>query len=293
MAPETLTIICRGTRGSVPRPGNETVRFGGNTSCVEVRAGDRLLVFDAGTGIIPLGASLPSGPGAPPIDLFLTHFHWDHIQGLPFFAPLRDPHALIRIHAEPQDGVDVDALLAGQMRAPYFPVELGAMPARLEFHPLHGLTWSDGDIAVAPFRTRHPTHTCAFRITYRGTTVVYMPDDEPAHRGYPLPVTWEEDAVEFVRGADILMHDAMFTAAEYEERRGWGHGTFEQAVRFAHAASVRRLLLFHHHPDRTDAQLDVIVERLRRDARAAGITLEIDAAVEGLEIVLPAAKPAR
>ena len=282
---EAVRIVCWGTRGSVPSPGPGTVRYGGNTSCVEIRTARRRLIFDAGTGIILAGHRLAPDVSGEPIDLFLTHFHWDHIQGLPFFTPLSDPAATIRIHARPSRGNKIRDLLALQMGKPFFPVTLQEMPARVEYHDLGRRGWADGNLTVTPFPVRHPDHTCGFRITAGGTTVVYVPDNEPECATYPR-TSWEE-LVEFARGADLLLHDATFTTAEYDRRRGWGHGTPEQAVRLAQAANVGRLLMFHHHPERTDEQIDAIVEVVQNQSRAAGSSLDVAAAVEGREIVVP------
>jgi phosphoribosyl 1,2-cyclic phosphodiesterase len=292
--PETkdaVRIVCWGARGSVPSPGPGTARYGGNTSCIEVRTDRRRLIFDAGTGIIPAGHSLATDAPGEPIEVFLTHFHWDHIQGLPFFMPLRDPAATIRIHATPPPNHRLSDLLAVQMGTPFFPVTLQEMPARIEYHELDRRGWVDGDLTVMPFPVRHPDHTSGLRITAAGTTVVYIPDNEPESESY-RGTSWN-DLVEFARRADILLHDAMFTRAEYDSRRGWGHGTFEQAVHFAQAAGTDRLLMFHHHPDRTDEQIDAILESVQTQSRIVGSSLEVAAAVEGQEIVVPArrAKP--
>jgi phosphoribosyl 1,2-cyclic phosphodiesterase len=284
-AKDAVRIVCWGARGSVPSPGPRTVRYGGNTSCIEISTDGRRVILDAGTGIIAAGQRLAGEATDRPIELFLTHFHWDHIQGLPFFAPLRDPAAVVRIHAAPRQGDKIDRLLAVQMGAPFFPVTLQDMPARVEYHDLEGRGWTDGDLTVKPFPVRHPDHASGFRITAGGATVVYIPDNEPEAANYPR-ASWPE-LVEFARGADVLLHDAMFTAAEYDSRRGWGHGTVEQAVRFAQAAGVGRLLMFHHHPERTDEQIDAILEAVQRQGGASGDSLHVAAAVEGEEIVLP------
>lgn len=276
--------MCWGTRGSVPSPGSRTVRYGGNTSCLEVRAGGRRLIFDAGTGIIGLGHRLASDASLETIDLFLTHFHWDHIQGLPFFAPLRDPARTIRIHARPQGGATVEALLAVQMTRPFFPVALQEMPARIEYHDLDR-SWVDRELAVAAFPVRHPDHTCGLRLTVDGATIVYIPDNEPEYEQHARAVSLEA-IVDSAGAADLLLHGAMFTTAEYESRRGWGHGTVDQAIRLARAADARRLLLVHHHPDRTDEQIDAIVEVTRAESCESGRPLEVAAAAEGREILV-------
>ncbi len=282
-----MKVVCWGTRGSVPTPGPATVHYGGNTSCVEIRVGDgRSLILDAGTGIIPLGRHIDSRADRRLIELFLTHFHWDHIQGLPFFAPMIDPGVTIRVHAEPQDGEGIADLLGVQMRRPYCPVSLEDMPARVEYVPLGGRPWVDGSLVVTPFRVRHPDYTCGFRIQSADATVVYIPDNEPECEDCTPTVSWADTVTEFVQGVDLLVHDAMFTDAEYVRRRGWGHGTISQAVHLARMAEVRRLLLFHHHPDRSDEQLRTIEEAVRREKGQKDATLEIEAAVEGREIVV-------
>jgi phosphoribosyl 1,2-cyclic phosphodiesterase len=154
-----MQLICWGTRGSLPSPGPDTVRFGGRTSCIEVRAASgRSLVFDAGTGIVPLGERLVRQHRPRHVDLFLTHFHSDHIQGLPFFAPLYDAAWSIRIHAVSPNGMSLEDLLAEQMREPFFPVALRDVPAHVEYRDLQNTAWVDGELRVVPFRVRHPSH---------------------------------------------------------------------------------------------------------------------------------------
>jgi phosphoribosyl 1,2-cyclic phosphodiesterase len=282
-----VRVVCWGTRGSLPSPGPKTARFGGNTSCVEIRAGGGpRLIFDAGTGIVGLGRQLTRAAQPLELELFLTHFHWDHIHGLPLFGPLHNPAARIRIHAERQGSIDIRPLIATLMSRPFFPVALGDCAAQIEFHHLDGRSWFGDHVTVTPLRVQHPEHTCGFRIACGAIVVVYIPDNEPAGAGYPVPATWKSDLLEFVHGADLLIHDATFTPAEYDARHGWGHATYEQAVQLAEAGSVRRLLLFHHAPDRSDDELDAIVERVRDEVAGRGSTLQVDAAVEGQEVVI-------
>jgi ribonuclease BN (tRNA processing enzyme) len=280
------------------------------------------LVFDAGSGIRPLGDALAAVRGGARIELFLSHFHWDHIQGLPFFRPLYDETASVRIHGPPQGaqgahgvhGVQsthgahgmhgaqgtqsahsahgaqgaqgVQSLLAGQMGTVYFPVPFEALTAELSFADILGDPFERGRAVVSTHRVRHPTNACAFRIELGGAVVVYAPDNELAGGHYDVPGDWYRSLCAFVEGADLLLHDAMFTDAEYARYEGWGHSSIGHAIRLAEDAGVRRLLLFHHSPDRTDAALAELVDAARTELAGRGSALELDAAAEDTELVV-------
>ncbi|HSU14849.1 MBL fold metallo-hydrolase [Longimicrobium sp.] len=284
IAGTALRVTCWGTRGSIPAPGPQTVRYGGNTSCVEMRTADgRRLIFDAGTGIRALSRSLARNGGPLEAHLFVTHYHWDHIQGFPFFAQLYDPDTRICLHGPRQGDVSVDRAIAGQMAPLYFPIPLDALAATIEFAPADGTPWRDGEVEVRAFRVRHPGVTYGYRVTAGGASAVYVPDDEIGDDPDPA---WYRAMVEFAAGADLLLHDAMYDDRDYERFRAWGHSTFRQAVRLAEDAGVRRLGLFHHAPDRSDDDLDRVAAELREEVAARGSALELFVAAEGVEMVL-------
>jgi phosphoribosyl 1,2-cyclic phosphodiesterase len=260
------------------------VRFGGNTSCVEVNAPGCRLIFDAGTGIRALSGALAAEDRPLDAHLFVSHYHWDHIQGFPFLAQLYEPATRLRVHGPRAGDVPVVEALEGQMSPLYFPVPLQAIAANVEFATADGSPWHGGGVRVDAFRVQHPGVTYGYRVTAGGATAVYIPDNE---LGDAPDAAWYAALVEFVRGADLLLHDAMLTDAEYEQRRGWGHSTFAQAVRLAEEAGVRRLSLFHHAPDRSDAELEAIAAELRAGLSSRGAALEVVVAAEREEIAIP------
>jgi phosphoribosyl 1,2-cyclic phosphodiesterase len=282
-----LEVTFWGTRGSIPSPGASTVRFGGNTPCVEVRgANGQRCILDAGTGIRALGLALLEDGALVDTDLFLTHFHWDHIQGLPFFAPGHARNARIRVHAPAQERAPAVELLAAQMTAPHFPVP---------FSDLHGVErvvehdvgeWTAGSFVFRATRTCHPSRTFGYRIQSGGVALVYIPDNEISLLRDRGGETAYDELVAFCSEADLLVHDAMYTSSEYPDKVGWGHSTYLQAATLAVDAGVGRLRLFHHAPERTDAELERIVSELREHLRTRRVTLDIAAAAEGERISL-------
>lgn len=280
-----VTTRCWGTRGSIPSPGPSTVRYGGNTTCFEVRHEGQRLIFDAGSGIRLLGTEIvEKGPNA--IHIFLTHFHWDHIQGFPFFAPLYDAEDTIKVVGPKQRDSDVQNLFAGQMGPIYFPVPFSVVAAEMSFEHLNEGSYEVGHASLDVMRVKHPSYVLGYRVRLGGRTICFIPDNEIAGRGYEVGEGWERRIRDFVANADLLVHDSMYTDQEYATRAGWGHSTFEQSVRLAEEAGVKKLLLFHHDPTRWDDELDTIVARLRDSALARGARLDIEAAAEGVDIRL-------
>jgi phosphoribosyl 1,2-cyclic phosphodiesterase len=253
-----------GTRGSIAAPGAENARYGGNTSCVEVQGDDgTLIVLDAGTGIRRLGVTL--GRSYRRIDLLLTHLHMDHLQGLGFFDPLFDPEVEVHVWGPATPAMPLRQRLMRYLSPPLFPVHLRDVP-RLELHDLAGGTFTVGECRVTADRLCHPGFTLGYRLETARGTLAYLSDHEPALATRPFPGAPEwTSGYTLAADADLLIHDAQYTHAEYPAHVGWGHSAIGDAFAFAALARVRHLVTFHHDPAHTDDALD----RLTADAVAA------------------------
>lgn len=291
-----FSVTFWGVRGSIATPGADTAKVGGNTSCVEVQCGSRRIILDTGTGMRQLGQRLirqqKSGVSAPATELTVlySHLHWDHLQGLPFFAPLYSPSS--KLHFYGPKGVE--RALRTQMGEPGFPVRLDDVPARLGFGELsEGMVVElDDDLVITCAKLNHPGGVLAYRIQYRDHALVYATDTE--HYSVPDP-----KLVRLAKGADLLIYDAQYDDAEYSgdvggvPRTGWGHSTFREGVRVADAAHVGQLVLFHHDPSHTDdqvAQIEAAAQHLRPGTWAAreGHSIALATAEEKADVAVAA-----
>jgi phosphoribosyl 1,2-cyclic phosphodiesterase len=292
-----------GTRGSVPTPGPSTVRYGGNTACVELTTtGNTVFIFDSGTGIRELGLHLARKAERISAHLMLGHTHWDHISGFPFFTPLFVPGNRFLIYGARDLDRSLHDVLAGQMHYTYFPVPLGDLRADIEFTELEEGEIQVGDAVVRTHYLNHTAVCMGYRVEADGGSVAYVTDHEPygvliggggihettVGRGLRGGFIHGGDRrlIEFVRGVDLLIQDAQYTPEEYVQRRGWGHGTTDYVTDVAVEAGARRVALFHHEPTHNDEDLDRMVEYARARARDVGSSVEIFAAAEGLELII-------
>ena len=287
-----MQVTFWGTRGSIAKAGPATLRYGGNTSCVSIRsdAGTQL-VIDCGTGAHGLGHHLVASAEGEPVDghILISHTHWDHIQGLPFFAPLFVQGNTWHIYGPSGLGGSLSEILAGQMEYRYFPVEIEQLSAHVEHHDLVEGAIDIDDVTIVTQYLNHPALALGYRIEVDGAVVVYSSDHEPHDQslatGGDLAQNRHDAAhARFVAGADLLIHDAQYLGSEYPDHVGWGHSTVEYVIDLARRADVRRVALYHHDPNRTDDQVDELLVLARAHARASGYTGEILAAAEGLTI---------
>jgi len=285
------TVTFWGTRGSIPTPGAQTARYGGNTPCVAVEGpGGQLVILDAGTGIRALGLELVERQnGAVKAEILLSHAHWDHIQGLPHFKPFFAPGNAVRIWGSRQGTTSLEAILRQQMAPAVFPVPLDALSASLTVQQVEPGEFSVGAFRVRAMKLRHPGTTLGYRLTPTagGSSMAYVTDNELGPGGhYDMPASWRQDFVTFLADTDLLIHDAMYTPEELAQHRGWGHSTFAEAVALAAEAGVKRLVLFHHEPEHADTAMDGLLTAARREAKAKGKPAEVWAAQEGMKLTL-------
>jgi phosphoribosyl 1,2-cyclic phosphodiesterase len=266
----TLRVKFWGVRGSIPCPEKTHLRYGGNTSCVEVRCGDHIIILDAGTGIRTLGQQLQQA-GEKNLTMLLTHTHFDHISGLPFFAPAYDKSVTLAIYAAhlmPES--TVQKTLHQIMAPPFFPVSPAMFKANIQYTDFTVRT----TLTLAPALTaetaplNHPDRATAYRLNYKGKSMCYVTDTE--HKVGEL----DANIVELLKDADLLIYDAMFTDETYPKHKHWGHSTWQEAVRLCNAANVKGLALFHHNPDHTDDMLDAIQAEAQQAMAGAFVAFE-------------------
>jgi phosphoribosyl 1,2-cyclic phosphodiesterase len=292
-----------GVRGSIPVPGSGTVRYGGNTACVEVRADGELIVLDAGSGIRELGLALESEFGSRPINLSLliTHVHWDHIQGFPFFVPSYDDKNQITIFGYNGADSGLREILKGQMATPFFPVALYDLPGKIQFESPETMDFKIGKARVRARMMNHPGVCVGYRIFTSEGSIAYLPDHEPyeafkLHSAKSHLLSPEQtkkraqkdraELVKFLQGSDVLILDTQYTDEEYQAHVGWGHGSISSCVSLALDAGVRKLILFHHDPTHDDQMIDKMVQTARKMAAKSENYLEVEGAREGAEMTL-------
>ena len=291
------TLKFWGVRGSIPTPGPATVYYGGNTSCLEVRADGELIILDAGSGIRPLGLALAEEFPNEPLNLtvLISHTHWDHIQGFPFFLPAYNPKNRLRILGYEGARASLAATLAGQMESPYFPIALKQMPGNIVIEELREMEFSIGKVRVETCFSNHPGVCVGYRLFTSGGSIVYLPDNEWSFETCTgdgkavVPCTIEKKLVEFIRGAEVLVIDAQYDHAEYLAHVGWGHGCVDDVVKLAVDAGVKQLFLFHHDPAHDDEFVTAMLQHAKKLALELGSELDVVAAREGERVVLEAA----
>jgi phosphoribosyl 1,2-cyclic phosphodiesterase len=295
-----------GTRGSIAVPSPETLRYGGNTTCVELRADGEIIVLDAGSGIRPLGIALDREFQGRPIklSLLITHAHWDHIQGFPFFKPAYDSKNEIRIFGFDGAGATFREIMTEPMRSPFFPITMRQLSARTDINNLTEMKFSLGKLVIHAAFVNHPGVCAGYRIFTSDGSVAFLPDHEPyefflhsaqgkqlsPEQAREIAVDQHAALVQFLRGSDILILDSQYTDQEYKTHIGWGHGSISSAVSLALEAEVQTLLLFHHDPSHDDEMVDAMVESARELVAKSGRPLEVAGAKEGSEILLEAKK---
>lgn len=279
-----------GTRGSIPTPGPQTLRYGGNTTCVEVRTdGGTLLILDCGSGARELGNTLMATKSrAPRGHILLSHLHWDHIQGMPFFAPLYASDGEWDVYGPRPGALSLQEALALQMSPPFFPISLDSLNSTIRFHDLGEGVQVIGDAKVSTQFLNHPGATLGYRIEADNAVVIYICDHEPHRFGMPSSSQDfdEEDCrhIAFLEGADLVIHDAQYIAKEFDHKRGWGHSVGEYVVEVCRQAGVGKVALTHHDPSRTDAQIDDSLEDLRKAFSGHDVLPDLFAAAEGQQL---------
>lgn len=279
-----MIIHCWGARGSIPVSGKNYLRYGGNTTCLEIQNSQKdVLLVDAGSGIREAGNALIAN-GRHHFTLLLTHGHWDHIMGFPFFKPLYQHHANITVRGCTFAQDSIKEILERVMSAPYFPINYDDVHANVDYADICGDMFSMGNLTITPIALSHPNQGSGYKFSESGRSFVFLTDNELGFR-HDGGLAYN-DYLEFCRGVDLLIHDAEYRDDEYPKKRCWGHSTIEQATQLALDAGVKRLGLFHHNQDRLDAEIDDMVLSCRRMISGRGNSLECFAVYQGMKLTV-------
>ena len=275
-----MQIHLWGTRGSIAVAGPDTVKYGGNTTCAEIRLNDgTIIIIDAGTGIRALGERLLKEEGPLKVHLLVTHIHWDHILGFPFFSPIYQSSTRIMVNGSNRASMGIKSVFETDMRDGFFPVRFSDLKSRIEFsEELEHQPMEIGSAVVESIGLQHPHGGLGFKIIEEGKSLIFLTDNELTSEGWEGRKT--KDFIKFCRYADLLIHDCQYTPEEINCRRWWGHSDYMSVLDMAHQAEVKRILLTHHDHSHTDGIMDEFMERCHEEAAKMGITAELDAAKE-------------
>lgn len=301
----TIKVKFWGVRGSIPTPGYSTLKYGGNTPCVEVRfPGGPFFILDAGTGIRELGKELVQLGKPVSAYIFISHFHWDHIQGLPFFRPAHNPQNTFTIIGSDDTTLNLDQIISFQMDSTYFPIAIQDMKAKINFRSVKEEAFAIEKVQIETIYLNHPGYALGYKMTFQNKSIAYISDNEPFYF-LNQPKTTDTTAlflddledifdnfiedkdqriVEFCRGVDLLIHDTQFFSEEYQDRISWGHSPYNFTVDLALRSGVKQLILFHHDPDHDDDAVDKIEQMSWELIQKSGKTFPCRAAQEGMVI---------
>ncbi len=279
-----------GTRGSIPVPGEDTLRYGGNTPCVEIRASNKkLLVLDAGSGIRKLGNQLDSCGFNEAVNILISHYHWDHIQGIPFFTPLYNKRCKINFYGQANNEGGVSGILSRQMNSINFPIQIDELSAEINFNPIGADKEYDiSDLKIETLQANHSAPTLCYKISENDKSIVYLTDNELAiNEGPDLLENFEElnkNLIDFCKNCNYLIHDTMYDEVTLKEKRGWGHSGNISLAYFSMVAEIKNLILFHYNPDYTDVKIDQMLEETKNYLSQNNSPVNCIAAKEGMEI---------